>query len=60
MIFAAIETVSPAFADHLRDNPDLIMKLKPRVEALLGKKLELGDLLTGKQVQEADFDVSLG
>lgn len=37
LLLTAIESVSPRFADHLRDNPEQIITMMPRIKAIAEK-----------------------
>ena len=53
-LIGMVETVSPLFGQKLRNNPDLIIKLMPRIEAILAKQGGIEKILQGNTQNTQD------
>ena len=53
-LISMVEMVSPLFGQKLRSNPDLIIKLMPRIEAILAKQGGLEKILQGNTQNPQD------
>ncbi len=49
VMISAVEAISPLFAEKLRDNPNLIIQLMPRINALLEKSGGVEGLIGGSK-----------
>jgi len=47
VVIEALRGIAPGFSDYLEEHPDLVIKLMPRIDALLEKQGGIEGILTG-------------